>query len=122
MSTRSLPPGWPRAVPPPIGDGWVRDAVAWLLDQCPPEYRGIAVVRQHPRVLVAFAQSHVKAQRDGTDRLLSGVRSGLRGEDPRVVGQAVAALESEQARLELVARAINALDDAITRDQPRAGG
>jgi hypothetical protein len=122
MNARSLPPGWPRAVPPPTGDGWVRDAVAWLLDQCPPEYRGIPVIRQHPRVLVAFAQWQLQAQREGADRALSGVRTTLRGEDPRVVAQAIAALESEQARLELVARAIDALADAIARDQALAAG
>lgn len=119
---RPLPPGWPRAVPPPVGEGWVPDAVAWLLDRCPPEYRGIAVVRNHPRVLVAFAQSQVQAQRDGTDRALRGVRTRLRGEDPRVIAQAVAALESEQARLELLERSVEALSDALDRVGTRAAG
>jgi hypothetical protein len=102
-------------VPPPVGEGWVRDAVAWLLDQCPPEYRAIPVIRQHPRVLVAFARWQVQAQREGTNRALSGVRTTLRGEDSSVIGQAVAALESEQARLELLERSVEALSDALDR-------
>jgi hypothetical protein len=71
---------------------------------------------------VAFAQLQVQAQREGTDRALSGMRTTLRGEDPRVVAQAVAALESEQARLELVARGIDALADALARVGSRAAG
>lgn len=122
MTTRSLPPGWPRSVPPPIGDAWVRDGLAWLLDQCPAEYRGIPVLRHHPRVLLVVAQAQVQAQREGTDRCLSTLRTELRGEDPRVVAHALAALESEQVRLELVARAMAAIAVAVDHLASQAAG
>ena len=43
MAEAVAPPGWPRSVRPPGVPGWEESAAAWLLDQCPPEYRGIAV-------------------------------------------------------------------------------
>jgi hypothetical protein len=111
--TRGLPPSWPRAVPPPAGEGWVRDASAWLLDVCPPEYRGYEVLRRHPRVLAAFAAAHVAALRRAATDGLARVRTLLAAEDPGTVSAAVDVLETEQARLELLERSVGAVRFAL---------
>lgn len=56
------PPGWPDRVPPPGVRGWESAAVSWLLDLCPAEYRGHAVLRRHPVALAWLADQHVAAQ------------------------------------------------------------
>ena len=121
MNTRTLPPGWPRSVPPPVGEGWVVDAVKWLLDQCPPEYRGYPVLRRHPVVLAVFTSAHVAALRGAAADGLAGVRPALAGQDPRTVEAAVAVLATEQARLELLGRAVAAVRDAVERSDAATG-
>lgn len=98
------------------------DASVWLLDQCPPEYRHVAVLRHHPTVLAAFTRWHVDAQRSGTGAALARARVVLKGEAPPVIAAALAALEAEQARLELVARGVDALTDALSRTRPQQAG
>lgn len=58
----SGPPGWPPRVRPPGATGWQGDVAGWLLDQCPPEYRGHPVLRRHPAVLAWLAELHVRAE------------------------------------------------------------
>ena len=36
----TTPPGWPRAVPDPESPAFPDKVVGWLLDLCPPDYRG----------------------------------------------------------------------------------
>jgi hypothetical protein len=50
------PPGWPREVRPPDAPGWEHTAAAWLLDLCPPEYRGYPALRRH--LVVRRARRH----------------------------------------------------------------
>ena len=45
MTRAVVPPGWPRRVLPPAVPGWEESAGAWLLDLCPPDYRGYPVLR-----------------------------------------------------------------------------
>jgi hypothetical protein len=47
----SVPRGWPVEVWPPTEPGWRDSAVAWLLDQVPPEWRLVPALRRHPQVL-----------------------------------------------------------------------
>ncbi len=72
------PPGWPRRVRPPGAPGWERSAVAWLLDICPPEFRGYPVLRRHDVVLARFAVLHVEACQAAVQRGLSEARGVLR--------------------------------------------
>jgi hypothetical protein len=115
MTLRALPPGWPRSVPPPAGDEWVPDAVGWLLDRCPPEYRGYAVLRRHPQVLAVFTAAHVAALRAAANDGLASARSVLAEQDAHTISEAIALLEAEQARLELLARAVAAVRYALER-------
>ena len=79
MTRPSLPPGWPGEVQPPGTAGWERSAMAWLFDQCPPDYRGYDVLRRHPVVLARFAATALDAAVDAADSGLHSVRSELRG-------------------------------------------
>ncbi|WP_030485364.1 hypothetical protein [Nocardioides aequoreus] len=114
MSPLVAPPGWPHGVRPPDAPDWERTAVAWLLDQCPPEYRGYPAVRGHPAVLARFAVLHVEACQAAVREGLSRARGDLRDlVEPRVVEQAVETWHQEAARLVGVRRAAGLLEEAL---------
>jgi hypothetical protein len=108
------PPGWPAQVRPPDAPGWERTAVNWLLDICPPEYRGYLVLRRHPVVLARFALLHVEACQAAVRRGLSEARAVLRDvAEPTTVEAAVEAWHVEAARLIAERRAVGLLEEAL---------
>lgn len=108
------PPGWPEQVRPPGVTGWEHSAVAWLLDQCPPEYRGYPALRRHPVLLARFGVLHVEACQAALDRGLSEARGALRDIASREeIGEAVRVWECEKARLIGVRRAVGLVEDAL---------
>jgi hypothetical protein len=112
--TAHVPPGWPQGVPPAGAPGWERRATGWLLDLCPPEYRGYPVVVRHPVLLVRLAARQVAAQAQGTDAALATVRADLADVllGP-VVAEAVQVLEAERERLVGVLRAVELVEFAL---------
>jgi hypothetical protein len=95
--------------------------VAWLLDQCPPEYRQHEVLRRHPVVLARAARWHVAAGIDGHTRALGLVRTELAGAvPPDAVEAAVVVLEREKQRLEALLPAVVAVDAALRGRRHRA--
>ena len=115
MSSRPVtPPGWPAAVRPPGAPDWEATAVAWLLDQCPPEYRGYPTLRRHPVVLARFTVLHVEASRAAVNQGLSEARGGLREVAAAdVVDAAVQTWQREAARLIGVRRAAGLVEEAL---------
>jgi hypothetical protein len=114
MDALVTPPGWPRQVRPPDAPGWEHTAAAWLLDLCPPEYRGYPALRRHLVVLARFAVLHVEACQEACRRGLSEARSDLRDvADPDVVDAAVETWLTEDARLGGVRRAAGLVEEAI---------
>jgi hypothetical protein len=114
MVQHVAPPGWPRPVRPPGAPGWERTAVNWLLDICPPEYRGYDVLRRHDVVLARFAVLHVEASQAAVRRGLSEARSALRevaGTD--TVEAAVEVWQAEAARLLAERRAVGLVEEAL---------
>ncbi len=108
------PAGWPDGVRPPDAPDWERSAVAWLLDQCPPEYRQYPGLRRHEIVLARFAVLHVEASQAAVRRGLSEGRGDLRdvaGAD--VVEAAIETWQREQARLVGVRRAVGLVEEAL---------
>jgi hypothetical protein len=92
--------GWPAEVPDPAAQGWERYAVAWLFDQCPPDYRGYEVFRRHPIVLAHVAKASLAAAVEAAETGVRTVRHDLRGHlAPETVDEAVAAYEHERHRL-----------------------
>jgi hypothetical protein len=114
MAKLVAPPGWPRQVRPPGAPAWERTAVNWLLDLCPPEFRGYDVLRRHDVVLARFAVLHVEACQAAVRRGLSEARSELRdvaGAD--TVEAAVEVWQAESARLIGERRAVGLVEEAL---------
>jgi hypothetical protein len=113
MSTYT-PPGWPPGVPPADAPGWERTAAEWLLDLCPADYRGYAVLRKHPLALAWLAGQHVAGARQAMARALATGRAELSGEVmPPVLEQVLGTVEREQARLIAAARGVHLLEQAL---------
>lgn len=114
MVTYVAPPGWPSQVRPPDAPDWERTAVGWLLDVCPPEYRGYPVLRRHPVVLARFAALHVEASQLAVRRGLSEARAVLREvAEPQTVEAAVETWHAEAARLTAERRAVGLVEEAL---------
>ena len=114
MSRLVTPPGWPAQVRPPDAPAWERTAVNWLLDICPPEYRGYPALRRHEVVLARFAVLHVEASQAACQRGLSEARSALRDVATLdVVDAAVETWLAEDARLSGLRRAVGLVEEAI---------
>ena len=94
------PTGWPAEVPDPSISGWEPRAVAWLFDQCPPDYRGYEVFRRHPIVLAHVAKGSLAAAVEAAESGVRTIRHDLRGQvTPETIEVAVAAYEHERHRL-----------------------
>lgn len=109
-----VPPGWPRAVPPPAVDGWQRQAAGWLLDLCPPDYRGYPVLQRHPVALARLAAQHVDADLEAVRRGTATARSALTaaiGTGP--VEEVLEVLAVEEARLLGARRAVALVEEAL---------
>lgn len=121
MSPLVVPPGWPAEVRPPDAPRWELTAEAWLLDLCPPEYRGYPTLRRHVVVLARFAVLHVEACQAACRRGLSEARSELRDVvPPDVVEEAVATWFVDDARLSGLRREVGLVEDALRGARYRA--
>lgn len=109
-----VPAGWPEQVFPPGAPQWEKTATAFLLDQCPADYRRYTVLRKHPVVLARFAAEHVEAQLRATTDGLAGARASLREMVPNtVLDEAVEAWQAEHAHLVRVRRAVALVEEAL---------
>jgi hypothetical protein len=114
MTTPPVPPGWPLAVRPPGTPDWERTASAWLLDLCPPEYRGHPVIVRHVVALAWLAGRHTEAQLGGVRTALSAVRTSLVDQmPPHALHELIEALETEQARLIAAHRGVGLVEEAL---------
>jgi len=101
-------------VRPPGAPDWERTAVTWLLDICPPEYRGYPSLRRHPVLLARFAVLHVEACQSAVRQGLSEGRSALRDlVQESVVADALEVWEREAARLLGLRRAVGLVEEAL---------
>jgi hypothetical protein len=113
-----VPPGWPSHLRPPGVAGWESDAVAFLLDCCPPDFRRYPLLRRHPVVLGHFAEQFVTAQAAAADAGTAGVRTHLNDlVDEDVIEAAIETWLTESARLARARRAVGLVAEAL-----RAGG
>ena len=114
MAQFVTPPGWPPQVRPPGAPEWEQTAIGWLLDMCPPEYRGYPTLRRHAVVLARFAVLHVEACQAAVRRGLSEARALLRDvADSDTVEAAVLTWQAEQARLLAERRAVGLVEEAL---------
>lgn len=116
-----VPPGWPAAVLPPGVSDWEDSATRWLLDVCPPEYRGYSGLRRHVVVLARFAVLHVEGMQAAARRGVSEGRTALADvADPDVVERALATWQREQARLAALRREVGLVEEALRGRRFRA--
>ena len=88
--------------------------MAWLLDLCPPDYRGYPGLRRHVVVLARFAALHVEARQAACRQGLSAARADLREvAEPAVVEAAVQTFQLEEARLVGLRRAVGLVEEAL---------
>lgn len=114
MSSYVVPPGWPSQVRPPDAPLWERSAENWLLDICPPEYRGYPTLRRHIVVLARFAVLHVAGSQMACNRGLSEARAELRDvAQADVVDSAVETWHRESARLLRLRREVMLVEEAL---------
>ena len=114
MTALVTPPGWPARVRPPGAPGWELSAAAWLLDLCPPEFRGYPVLRRHDVVLARFAVLHVEACQAAVRIGLSQARAALRDyADADTIEGALLTWHAEEARLLAERRAVVLVEEAL---------
>ncbi len=114
-----LPPGWPPAVRPADAPGWVRSAVAWLYDQCPPDYRGYDVLRTHPVALARLAHDCTAAALTAARQGFATARADLVDVlDPPALEALLRAYEQEGRRLRVALRAVELVRDALGGARP----
>ena len=88
--------------------------MAWLLDLCPHEYRGYAVLARHPLLLVRLAARQASAQQAGTQSARAALRADLSGYLPGpVVAEGLQVLDAEQQRLAAVTEAVQLVERAM---------
>ncbi|MFV2179315.1 hypothetical protein ACFHW2_35890 [Actinomadura sp. LOL_016] len=113
MST-SVPPGWPAQVHPPGTERFEETALAWLLDQVPPEYRRYGVLRRYPPVLARMARHHVDASVEAAREGFRTARVDLGAlVPPHGVEAVLEAYRREGARLVAVQRAVALVETAL---------
>ena len=108
------PPGWPDRVRPPGVSHWEAEAVAYLFDCCPADFRAYLVLRNHPVVLAQFAHHFVEGQTRAMQDGLAAARTALREfVEPQVLEEATQAWLEQAARLARTRRAVALIEEAL---------
>lgn len=107
------PHGWPEGVPAPGIDGWDKIATSWLFDQMPADFRGHAVLAEHPAALAWMARLNL---RHAYTAVVRGYRSAafeLKGQlPPHALAELDMVYRLERERIIGCGRAIDALERA----------
>ena len=122
MSQPLAPPGWPAEVHPAGASGWERTAIGWLLNHCPPDFRGYSVLRRQPVALARFTALHVEACQGTARRGLAESRTVLHDYlDAPAIEATVETWQRELARLSALRRAVGLVEEALRgrRFRPR---
>lgn len=114
MNDGYLPPQWPDGVPELDHPQFEVRARNFLLDLCPPEYRGYPELSRHLLLLVRLAARQLAAQRVGTENATAALRADLTdfvGVD--VVDDGLRILRAELYRLEEQMARVAVLEQAL---------
>ena len=114
MNRGTTPPGWPDGVRPAGAPDWVRSAVNWLLDLCPPDYRGHPVLLRQPVALAWLAGHHVDGEVTAVHQALARARADLADDlAAPAISELLEVLHAEQARLLAARRAVGLVEEAL---------
>lgn len=119
-----VPDWWPAEVQRPGTPDWERTATAWLLDLVPGDWRAHDVLRRHPLLLARLAAGEVAASLEATRAGWRTLRRDVgRNLPPEVVEEAMAAYETQGARLNRATRQVDAVRHALDGERwvPGAG-
>ena len=98
----------------PQAPQWERTAVSWLLDLCPPEYRGYPVLGRYPLALARLALLHTEAGVEAGRRALASARADFADVLPApALTEVIEVIEVEQARLIAARRAVTLVGRAL---------
>ncbi len=101
-------------MPPPAAPGFERRARAWLLDLCPPEYRGYPVLARHLSLLARFAARQLAAQRAGTEATIGALRADMTGfVEVAAIEEALRVLRAEQQRIDQAILAVSLIERVL---------
>lgn len=110
-------------MPPPGVPGWEEAAVAWLLDQCPADYRAYRAWRRHPVALAWIATRHLQAELAAMRGAWREVRSDLGPLlPPGSLGDVLGSLTQEGLRLRAALRSAELLLEAMRVRAPVTSG
>lgn len=108
------PPGWPASLPDPEDPEFPGKATQWLLDSCPPGYRGQLILRRYPLILARIATHHARANLEAARAAYAGTRRELAADvPPEAVQATLEALAKEGATLAGVAASMELVTEAL---------
>lgn len=101
-------------MPDPESGEFTPRVVGWMLDLCPPDYRGHAVFRRYPVVLARLANTHAQANLAAARQSYAGARRDLAERvPPAAIEETLDALSKEGARLAAQVREIELVEQAL---------
>jgi hypothetical protein len=108
------PPGWPRSLPDPEEPEFPAKASQWLLDSCPPGYRGHLVLRRYPLILARLAAHHARGNLTAAREAYAGARREL-AEDipPEAIEATLVVLTKEGAVLAGIVGEVELVEQAL---------
>lgn len=93
--------------------------MAWLLDQCPADYRGYQAWRRHPAALAWVAHRHLESELEAMRGAWRDVRPELGPLlPPGVIGEVLDSLAREGLRLRAAHRAAGLVLEALRLRAP----
>lgn len=108
------PPGWPAGLPDPEDPEFPARAAQWLLDSCPPGYRGQLIMRRYPLILARVANHHAQGNLAAARQAYSAARRELAGDvPPEAIEATLEALAKEGAALASTVTAMELVTEAL---------
>lgn len=101
-------------MPDPESPEFPDRVVGWMLDLCPPDYRGHPVLQRYPVVLARLAHLHADASLTAARAAYAGARRDLAGRvPPEAIEATLVALSKEGARLASQVREVGLVEEAL---------
>jgi hypothetical protein len=107
-----IPVGWPSALPAPEDEEFPEQAVRWMLDLGPAEWRTQRVWHDYPQALAHRLRCDLEARREGARTAYGTTRAALASTSTDVE-RVLTAVEAEGATLALRLREVELVQEAL---------